>query len=46
MTDHDSARDSSLPLPALDHIDSICIDFETAWQAVAPPKLDDYLGQA
>jgi serine/threonine protein kinase len=34
-----------LPLEVLDRIDSICIEFENAWQAAAPPKLDDYVSQ-
>ena len=46
MTDDRSIHDSSLSLPLLEHIDSICTDFETAWQAATPPPIDEYLGQA
>lgn len=46
MSDEGSLEDPSLPLPLLQHIDSICTDFETAWQAVAPPRFEEYLGLA
>jgi WD40 repeat protein/tRNA A-37 threonylcarbamoyl transferase component Bud32 len=44
MIDEPHAKDESLPLPALERIDRVCLEFEAAWQAGEPPQIESVLG--
>ncbi len=45
MTDQPDAQDDSLPLPVLERIDRVCLEFEAAWMAGRAPRIEDYLGE-
>ena len=44
--DSSDSKDVSLPLPVLERIDGICLDFEAAWKAGETPRIEEYLGHA
>jgi len=41
-----NSQDPSLPVPVLERIDRVCLEFEAAWKAGQAPKMEDYLGEA
>jgi formylglycine-generating enzyme required for sulfatase activity/serine/threonine protein kinase len=43
MTDQRDVKDVSLPLPALERIDRVCLEFEAAWKTGAPPRIESLL---
>jgi len=46
VTDESNSNDTSLPLPALERIDKVCLQFEGAWKKGGKPCIEDYLGEA
>jgi WD40 repeat protein/tRNA A-37 threonylcarbamoyl transferase component Bud32 len=46
MTDETGSDEVSLPLPALERIESVCLEFEAAWKKGSNPRIEDYLGSA
>src|SRR5262245_2016706 len=46
MTPDPPRSETDLPLTLLRHLDPICARFEEAWQAEAPPRLEDFLQEA
>ena len=46
MTDEPNTGDTSLPLPALERIETACLEFEAAWKRGEKPRIEDYLGGA
>lgn len=46
MTDEPNSNGASLPLPALERIESVCLEFEAAWKKGGTPRIEDYLGEA
>lgn len=44
MTDEVDSDEMSLPLPALERIEGVCLQFEAAWKKGERPRIEDYLG--
>ena len=46
MSDETDSNGASLPLAALERIESVCLQFEAAWKEGHKPRIEDYLGAA
>ena len=46
MKDDRDSNSDSLPLPALERIERVCLGFEAAWKEGRNPQIEDYLGAA
>jgi serine/threonine protein kinase len=44
MTDENDHGQAGLSVPALEHIDRVCLKFEAAWKEGHKPRIEDYLG--
>ena len=45
MTSKIPSEGESLPLPVVERIDRVCLEFEAAWQRGHVPQVEDYLGE-
>jgi tetratricopeptide (TPR) repeat protein/tRNA A-37 threonylcarbamoyl transferase component Bud32 len=46
MIDETGSDEVSLPLPALERIETACLEFEAAWKKGSNPPIEEYLGSA
>ena len=46
MTNTGESNIASLPLPALERIECVCLQFEAAWKKGHTPQIEEYLGAA
>jgi len=45
MNDESDSQDASLPVPAFDHIDRICLAFEKSWKIGPAPSIEEFLSE-